>query len=214
MNDDLGSLTDAKGEGHFSGSPLELKLNQLRLLHGDKDAVELLRVMIQDEFPGKIAVVSSFGAESAVLLSLVAKISKETPVIFLETGKHFPETLIYRERLVSHLGLSNVRDEKPRRSEIEEDDPEGELWHLNTDYCCHLRKVLPLERSLEPFEAWITGRKRFQSNSREDLESIELNGNHIKINPLSEWDAHQLKEYQHLHLAYEHRLLLELQHQK
>lgn len=177
------------------GSLLHSKVSDLIALHGDKNGLELLQVMIEEEFPGKIAGVSSFGAESAVLLDMIASISKETPIVFLETGKHFRETLEYRDRLISHLGLTNVRDERPAVIEIEEDDPEGELWSINPDYCCHLRKVLPLERSLEPFEAWITGRKQFQSNGREELASIELVGKHIKINPLARWDSVQLKDY-------------------
>ena len=177
------------------GLPLSSKVGRLIALHGEKSTRDLLRTMIEEEFLGKIAVVSSFGIESAVLLDLVAKISKEIPVIFLETGKHFPETLEYRDSLVSHLGLKNVRDEKPRASQIKDDDPDGELWRVNTDYCCHVRKVLPLERSLEPFEAWITGRKRFQSDTRVKLAAIEQDGRHIKINPLAGWDSTQLQEY-------------------
>jgi len=186
---------DEVDDGNSLGLLLDSKVNRLIALHGEKNATDLLRTMMEEEFLGKIAVVSSFGAESAVLLDLVASISKETPVIFLETGKHFPETLEYRERLVSHLGLTNVRDEKPGGSQIKGDDPEGELWRINTDYCCHLRKVLPLEKSLEPFEAWITGRKRFQSDTRVKLAGIELDGKHIKINPLAGWNSVRIKEH-------------------
>ncbi|MBT07301.1 MAG: phosphoadenylyl-sulfate reductase [Rhodospirillaceae bacterium] len=168
---------------------------RLRKLHGEKDAAALLRSMIKEEFPGKIAAVCSFGAESAVLLSLIAEVSKEIPIIFLETGKHFRETLEYRDHLASHLGLTNVRSVKPSTAEIIDDDPEGKLWRINADYCCHIRKVVPLERSIDPFDAWITGRKRFQSKSRGQLQSIELVGKHIKINPLANWDTVQLKEY-------------------
>ena len=194
MSESTTSIADQSAEKNVI-SVLQSKVDHLTEAHGDKTAQELVRVMIEEEFVGKIAAVSSFGAESAVLLHLIATIFKGTPVIFLETGKHFPETLEYRERLVSHFGLTNVRDEKPIASEITENDPAGELWRINTDYCCYLRKVLPLERSIDPFEAWITGRKRFQSESREQLATIELVGEQIKINPLAAWDAAQLKEY-------------------
>ena len=194
MNESTTSIADQSADENVI-SVLQSKVDYLTEAHGHKTALELLRVMIEEEFVGKIAAVSSFGADSAVLLHLIATISKGTPVIFLETGKHFPETLEYRERLVSHLGLTNVRDEKPVASQITEDDPTGELWKINTDYCCYLRKSLPLERSLDPFDAWITGRKRFQSESREQLASIELVGEQIKINPLAGWDVVQLKEY-------------------
>lgn len=194
MSENTTSIADQSAEKNVA-SVLQSKVEHLTEMHGDKTALELLRVMIEEEFVGKIAAVASFGADSAILLHLIATISKGTPVIFLETGKHFPETLEYREHLVSHFGLTNVRDEKPVASQITEDDPTGELWKINTDYCCYLRKVLPLERSLDPFDAWITGRKRFQSESREKLASIELVGEQIKINPLAGWHSAQLKEY-------------------
>mgnify|MGYP002824807652 CR=1 FL=1 len=194
MSESIKSMGDQGGDQRV-GSVLQSKVDRLRVLHGYKSGVELLRAMMEEEFPGKIAVVSAFGTESAVLLDLIGSISKTIPIIFLDTGKHFPETLEYRERLISHLGLTNVRSQEPADSEINEDDPKGELWRINADYCCHLRKVLPLERVLEPFDAWITGRKRFQTGSRKRLESIELVGKHIKINPLAAWGVTQLKEY-------------------
>lgn len=197
-----------QGDKNDIGSTHNSRVDHLRALHGKKDALELLTVIIEEEFCGRIAAVSSFGAESAVLLSLIAKVSKTIPVIFLETGKHFPETLEYRDLLVSDLGLTNVRDEKPSSSKIAEDDPDGELWRFNTDYCCHIRKVLPLQRSLDPFDAWITGRKRFQSESREDLQSIELVGKQIKINPLATWDSAQIREYFLSHNLPRHPLTL------
>ena len=189
-------------------SSLQLKLEHLRNLYEQKDAEGLLTSMIEKEFLGKIAAVSSFGADSAVLLSLISKVSKETPIIFLETGKHFPETLEYRDLLISKLGLTNVRSVKPSSADLIEDDPRGELWNINTDYCCHIRKVLPLEKSLDSFEAWITGRKRFQSRSREQLQTFELIGKQIKVNPLATWNSAQLKEYFVKHNLPKHPLIL------
>ena len=189
-------------------SNLQARLEQLRKLYGQKDAEGLLTSMIEEEFSGKIAAVSSFGAESAVLLSLISKVSKETPIIFLETGKHFSETLEYKDLLVSSLGLTNVRSVRPSSAHLVEDDPRGELWRINSDYCCHIRKVLPLEKSLDSFEAWITGRKRFQSESREELQTIELIGKQIKITPLATWNSAQLKEYFVTHNLPKHPLIL------
>ena len=163
--------------------------------HGDKDAAELLRVMIEEVFPRRIALVTSFGAESAVLLDLVAQISQSIPIIFLDTGKHFPETLEYRAHLIRHFGLTDVRDQCPGADDIESRDPNGELWDVNPDQCCHLRKVLPLEKSLLPFDAWVTGRKRFQSESRTKLDTIEFDETHIKINPLASWDMARVSDY-------------------
>ena len=183
-------------DGSVSRKP-SFKQNVEDLIHsyGDKDAAELLRIMIDEVFPGRIAVVTSFGAESAVLLDLVSQISQSTPIIFLETGKHFPRTLKYRTQLITHLGLTDVRNQYSDAADIKLSDPNGNLWEENSDQCCHIRKVLPLEKALRPFDAWITGRKRFQGESRATLEPIECDETRIKINPLALWDAARLSNY-------------------
>jgi len=152
----------------------------------------LLRAMIREEFPGRIAVVSSFGAESALILALVAQVDPATPVIFLDTGKHFDETLAYRDELTERLGLQNVRAIRPEPAVVQTNDPLGDLWRRNADLCCNIRKVLPLERALTGFSAWITGRKRFHGGERSALPHIEASGLRIKINPLAGWSADQL----------------------
>ena len=143
--------------------------------------------MIEREFPGRIAAVSSFGAEAAVLLHLIAEIDPATPVIFLNTGKHFPETLAYREEATARLGLSDVRVVTPDPLSAAHLDPHGTLWRDGPDHCCHLRKVVPLRRALAGFEAWITGRKRYQGGTRAGLAAVERVGGHVKINPLAGW---------------------------
>ena len=163
--------------------------------HQNKDPVDLLRVMIEEEFPGKIAVVTSFGAESAVLLDLVARVSRDVPIIFLETRKHFPKTLTYQQTLIEHLGLTDVRNNFPDPSEIERNDPQGKLCQENPDHCCHIRKVLPLEKALRPFDVWITGRKRFQDQDRAQLDIIESDETHVKINPLVLWKKTEVADY-------------------
>ncbi len=138
---------------------------------------------------GRLAVVSSFGAESAVLLALVAEIAPATPVLFLETRKHFPETLAYRDGLAAYLGLTDVRDVAPAPAELRRRDPGGELWQFDPDACCALRKVEPLEQVLLPFDGWITGRKRFQAATRARLPFVEAETGRLKLNPLADWDA-------------------------
>ena len=179
--------------GH--GPPLRLTVEDLIQKHGDKDAAELLRVMIEEVFPSRIAVVTSFGAESAILLDLVSKISRSVPVIFLDTGKHFPETLKYQTQMIRHLALTDVRDQYPDAADVECSDPNGNLWEVNPDQCCYVRKVLPLEKALLPFDAWVTGRKRFQTENRTKLKTIEFDETHIKINPLASWDMAHVSEY-------------------
>ena len=155
-------------------------------------AVALRRAILED-FPGRIAVVSSFGGESALLLALIADIDRATPVLFVDTKQHFTETLAYREDLVRHLGLTDVRSVAPTAAEIEANDPPGELWRFDPDTCCRFRKVTPLDRALEPFAAWVTGRKRHQALTRVALPVVEQVDGKTKINPLADWTAQQVE---------------------
>ena len=147
----------------------------------------LLDLAIRQHFRGRVAAVSCFGAEAALLLDMIARVDPTTPVIFLETGKHFPETLRYRDRLIAKLGLTGVRNERPEESDRQRSDPDGHLWSRSPDACCGLRKVRPLERALAGFDAWITGRKRFQATSREGLPRLEVADGRVKVNPLADW---------------------------
>tara|TARA_R110002167_G_scaffold68132_9_gene192465 strand:- start:96 stop:839 length:744 start_codon:yes stop_codon:yes gene_type:complete len=156
---------------------------------------ELLRAVLASELPGRLAVVSSFGTESAVLLHLVAGIDPNVPVIFLNTGKLFGETLSYREALVERLGLTDVRDIRPDPADLSAEDPQGLLCLNDTERCCFLRKVLPLQRALAGFDSWISGRKAFQSDGRRNLPPIERDGAHTKINPLANWSKAALDGY-------------------
>jgi len=155
--------------------------------YGQLTGIELLRIMSQEVFPGRLAVVSSFGVESALLLSLVAEVDPVLPVIFLDTGQHFPETLAYRDRLAAHFGLSDVRSVVPDAEAVRQSDSDTTLWSRNPDGCCHLRKVVPLQRTLSGFDAWATGRRRHQSRRRQALEPIEAAEGRIKINPMASW---------------------------
>src|SRR5579859_7418458 len=149
-----------------------------------RDAHGLLELALTEEFAGKTAVVSSFGAESAVLLKLVADIDPNTPILFLNTGKLFGETLRYRDRLQDVLGLGDVRSLSPSLEERGKLDSDGTLWSRNTDACCDFRKTVPLNRALEPFQAQITGRKRFQTRERADMQPVEFFQGRYRFNPL------------------------------
>ena len=172
-----------------------LKAAQLSRAYEGVEGRELLEAMIRREFAGRIALVSSFGAEAAVLLHLVAQVDPATPVIFLDTGKLFGETLRYRDRLIQHLGLTDVRSIRPDPVTVLERDPDGILWKQNPDACCALRKTEPMQRALAEFDSWITGRKRFQSATRAALPTIEANGPHVKINPLVSWTEADLEDH-------------------
>jgi len=151
------------------------------------EAIAILKRVIHHDFAGRIALVSSFGAEAAVMLKLIAEVDRATPVIFLETGKHFTQTLQYRRRLAAELGLVDVRDVKPDSGLLAARDPDGALWRRNTDACCDLRKVRPLNDVLEGFDAWMTGRKRFHGGVRLGLPRFEAVDGKVKVNPLVDW---------------------------
>jgi phosphoadenosine phosphosulfate reductase len=155
----------------------------------------VLSAALREIFPRRIAVVSSFGAESAVLLHLVAGIDRATPVLFIDTGRHFPETFDYRDRLVAQLGLTGVRSLGPSADEIASLDADHSRAMWDPDGCCAFRKVAPLRRALADFDAWITGRKRFQASTRFDLPVFEADGTHIKVNPLASWSAADISAY-------------------
>jgi phosphoadenosine phosphosulfate reductase len=150
-------------------------------------------------FRGRIVLVSSFGAESAVLLDLVAKIDPATPVLFLDTGNLFAETLHYRDTLAARLGLTDIRVLRPDPWSLIVEDVDDELWRVDADRCCHLRKVLPLARGLQHFDAWISGRKRFQGGDRGGLATIECHDGKIKINPLANWTPADIAAYFEAH---------------
>jgi phosphoadenosine phosphosulfate reductase len=157
------------------------------------DATAVLRMALATAFPGRIALVSSFGTESALLLDLVAEVDRSVPVIFLDTGKLFPETLEYRDALIDRLGLTDVRVVRPETRALQLEDPNGGLWRQHADRCCQIRKTQPLQAALAGFSAWITGRKRFQSAARRDVGLFETdNGGRIKVNPLAFWSADRI----------------------
>lgn len=157
-------------------------------------ALRVLRDALLDDFPGRIAVVSSFGAESAVLLSMVAEVDPAVPVLFIETGQHFRETLDHRLELAAELGLVNVRDVAPSPEALAGHDPQGQLWRYDPDACCTLRKVTPLDRALEGFDAWVTGRKRHQASTRSALPLVERTAGRTKINPLAGWTREMIED--------------------
>lgn len=164
----------------------------LPLLTPDDEGVRLLRAALTGEFAGRMAVVSSFGADSAMLLALVADIDPATPVLFLETGMHFPETLAHRDALAARLGLTDVRDIRPDAVELATNDPDGEWHRWIPDDCCAIRKVAPLARALAGFDAWATGRRRQQSRTRAALPFVEVVDGKAKFNPLADWSAERI----------------------
>lgn len=168
---------------------LEQEVLELNARFDGASAHEVLVFALRERFVGEIAMVSSFGADSAVLLQMAAEIDPEVPVVMVDTGKLFPETVRYRDLLAERLGLKNVLSQKPAKADLSDTDPVGMLWMSDTDACCHVRKVVPLERALSGYGAWVSGRKRFQSSTRSELAFFEQDGGRIKVNPLVDWTA-------------------------
>lgn len=171
------------------------------------DARKVLRLAIEDLFPGRIALVSSFGADSAILLHMVSEIDKATPVIFIDTLQLFSETLAYRDKLVAQFGLTKVKTVKPDAKLLAKEDEDKFLWARNPDRCCEIRKVLPLANALQGYDAWITGRKRFQAATRASLPLFEADGARIKVNPLAGWTKAEIDAYFETHGLPRHELI-------
>lgn len=168
--------------------------------HAEAPAEDLLHAALRRDFAGRIALATSFGAESAVLLHMAARIDPGVPVLFLETGMLFPETLDHQRALAERLGLRDLRLIRPEPADHAATDPDDRLHRRDPDACCALRKVRPLERALAGFDAWITGRKRHQGGLRAGLAPVELGDDgRVKLNPLAGWGAAELRDYMERH---------------
>ena len=188
-------------------APHDECLQNLRLHFGHLDGRAVLEPLLRDVFKGRIAAWSSFGAESAVLLHMISSVDPGTPILFVDTGKLFPETLAYRNRLIANLGLTDVRTLSPEKAEQERLDRDGTLWQRDPDTCCAMRKVSPLAVNLTPFAALITGRKRYQAATRSSLQVIEQVDGRIKINPLAGWSEDRVRTYMSEHDLPDHPLV-------
>jgi phosphoadenosine phosphosulfate reductase len=184
---------------------LEAKVARLNAEFRDAPAREILAAAVEREFPGRVAMLTSFGAESAVGLHLLSEVAPDTPVLFLDTERHFDPTLQYRDRLSAQLGLTDVRSIKP--TEAEAVDPRGDLWRTHPDLCCAVRKVAPLQQALTGFDALITGRKRFQGGSRLRLPVFEILDGVVRINPLAGWSPEAVDDYFAAHALARHPLV-------
>jgi phosphoadenosine phosphosulfate reductase len=159
-------------------------------------ATVVLEHALKDDDLGRVALVSSFGAESVVLLHLVSVLAPETPVLFVDTRMLFRETLDYQRELAEKLALCDIRTIRAHPQKVGFEDPDGTLHQFNTDACCAIRKVEPLERALSQFDGWITGRKRYQGATRQAVDFFEAEGEtRIKVNPLAHWGREDLEEY-------------------
>ncbi len=175
--------------------------------YGHLPVVRIIELAAAELFRGEVAAVSSFGADSAVLLHLIARVDRHLPVVFLDTGKHFEETLRYRDALADDFGLTDIRVIHPDATALQRADPSGRLHESDVEACCHVRKVEPMARGVEPFRAWFTGRKRHQAQTRAALPVFEAVGPRVRINPLASWAPADLADYMQAHELRENPLV-------
>jgi phosphoadenosine phosphosulfate reductase len=146
-------------------------------------------------FGDRIAVTSSM--TDAVIIHLAAEVQPGIDVIFLDTGYHFPETIGTRDAVAAVYPV-NVINVTPSRTVAEQDAALGpRLYGRNPDLCCYLRKVVPLERALEPYDAWITGVRREETTARRDTRVVEWDARRemVKVNPIANWTQEQVESY-------------------
>nr|WP_253201048.1 phosphoadenylyl-sulfate reductase [Sphingomonas quercus] len=167
---------------------------------------DMLAELLAGPLKDRVAAVSSFGSESAVLLHMIASVDRDVPVIFTNTQKMFGETLAYRDELAERLGFTDLRVYRPDPRILAARDDKGLRWSYDPDGCCEIRKVEPLRRALVPFDAWISGRKGFQANTRKALPLFEMDEGRLKLNPLAGWDKTALEGYFEAHKLPRHPL--------
>lgn len=160
----------------------------------DASPSDIVRAALRLVGREQLASVSSFGIESAAFLKVIADVDPTIPVLFLDTGHMFEETLAYKDELVMALGLRDVRVIRPSARDLRRTDPENELWMSDPDACCRIRKVQPLAEVLVPFGAWLNGRQRFQGGVRAAIPVVEQDGARLKFNPLAYASREDLAE--------------------
>ena len=168
---------------------------------------EIIETALKTVGRERLALVSSFGTESAALLKVMADVDPGIPVVFLDTGWLFEETLAYRDTLIATLGLRDVRSIKPLEQTLSREDPDRELWFSDPDACCRIRKVEPLARALKPFAAWINGRKRFQGGTRAEIPVVEDDGARLKFNPFANVSREEIEAIYRLAKLPQHPLV-------
>ncbi len=183
------------------------KLNDYVEAYAGLEGRALVATVARD-FPGRAALLSSFGAESSVLLHMVSEVAPDLPVVFLDTEKLFPETLAYRDQLTRELGLTNVRIMKPDGADLNRVDPDGRLHENDTDLCCHIRKTVPMDKALRGFDVMISGRKRFHGAARANLDYVTFADDRLKVEPLAGFSGLELLGYMQAHHLPSHPLKL------
>ena len=186
---------------------LQERADALNRQFAGKKSVQILDALLNGQVAGNVAVVSSFGAEAAVLLKMVADKDPTTPVVFLDTRRHFPETLTYVDDLMDQLGLTTLVRARPRPGNLAAEDPDTDLAERDSDRCCYLRKTLPMISVLRHYDCILTGRKRFQTDDRSTMDVVEVQETWLRANPLASWDLEDIQTYLQKHELLRHPLV-------
>jgi phosphoadenosine phosphosulfate reductase len=174
---------------------LNTRAKTLNAQYRHHGAIAVLAGALREAKTGKTALVSSFGAQSVVLLHMVSTLDRKLPILFIDTQMLFVETLIYQGDICERLGLENIHIIGPEDTSLAMHDPLSDLYQVDPDKCCVLRKTAPLENALQGYQNWISGRKRFQGGRRAALEHFEADGGRLKINPLAHWGRDDIATY-------------------
>ena len=160
---------------------------------------QALETVLAANQSAQLCLTSSFQAEDMVVAHILKKRVPDVPVLFLDTGYHFPQTYEYRDRMTQQWSL-NLVNVLPAQSVAGQETAFGILYRSEPTRCCQLRKVEPLTRALEPFDIWFTGLRREQSPTRKNLKKVELHrlptGKVLwKVSLLADWTSERVWQY-------------------
>ena len=155
----------------------------------------ILENSINNIFKKKMVYVCSFGTESAIILHMVSEIDKSLPIILLNTNYLFKETIEYKDYLINKFKFSNFKEIYPSIKDLKINDSEGTLWKEDPDLCCNIRKVLPLQKELKKYDAWVSGRKSYHAGERTNLKFFEYINEKIVVNPLANVNRNFVDSY-------------------
>ncbi len=186
----------------------QLELEKLNEAFEKQKPQEIIAWAIK-EFAGSFAMTSSFGPESGVLLHMVSLLDPNLPVLFLETGYHFKETLEYRDQLAKMFGLKNIIDlraDQTKKAALIEKHA-GVPYEKDPDACCYINKVEPLDNELKKYDAWMSGIRRHQTDVRKSIRIVEAyEGGQYKVSPLANYTSRDSWWYLKEHSIPQHPL--------
>ncbi|MBP3951190.1 phosphoadenylyl-sulfate reductase [Bacillus suaedae] len=182
-------------------SVLEKDYEHYNKLLERKDTLEVLK-WAYATFEDKLVYSCSFGAEGMVLIDLISKVKKDATIVFLDTDFHFKETYELIDKVKARYPTLNIEIAKPEITPEEQAEKYGDkLWEKQPDACCGVRKLVPLQRELDKYDAWISGLRREQSPTRANTQFVNKDNRFksIKICPLIHWTEEEIWMYIRLH---------------